>query len=73
MSWDGIKDYQEYIGKSLKMPFGKYKGMHPSELPIEYCRWLRKEKIDAKIGKYFKKCIGSNIWHDNQKNKNKGK
>ena len=55
------------------MPFGKYKGMHPSELPIEYCRWLRKEKIDAKIGKYFKKCIGSRIWHDNQKNKNKGK
>ena len=26
MSWDGIKDYQEYIGKSLKMPFENIKG-----------------------------------------------
>lgn len=73
MSWDGIKEYKEVIYMGLKMPFGKYKGMHPSDLPIDYCKWLRANKIDEKIGKGFKHAIGSKLYYDNLKNKNKGK
>jgi uncharacterized protein (DUF3820 family) len=63
-----IEDYKAQIYKSLKMPFGKHKGLHPNKLPVEYCKWLRKNKIDGQIGKYFKKAIGEILWsHKQQK------
>ena len=64
MSWDGIKENEESIGNNLKMPFGKHKGVHPAYLPIDYCKWLRKNKIDDQIGKTFKSVIGSRIWNN---------
>lgn len=56
-----FKEYKQALMEGLKMPYGKHKGMHPSDLPLDYCEWLRDNGVDKTIGKTFYKAISTRL------------
>ena len=46
---------QQELPDSWIFPFGKYKGIHPKEVPRSYITWLLDQKIKENLKNHLKK------------------
>lgn len=61
-----LREYNEAYNESACLWFGKHKGKHISEIPVDYLVWLRYGENDMykKISKRLRSVIVANIPKD---------